>query len=92
MDEINVVIAAFSTVNGLSLNNFYKKYFYGLYDESVSLSISGTPYGTISTVQSDAYPVEVKAIKTIFFPVQQAILQAPATASAVTLLQLPADV
>ena len=36
--------------------------------------------------------MEVEAIKKIFFPAQQALIQAPATAPAVTLLQLPADV
>jgi hypothetical protein len=43
-------------------------------------------------VQSDAYPVEVEAIKKIFFLVQQALQQAPAMALAVILLQLPVDV
>ncbi len=42
-------------------------------------------------VPSDAYPVEVEAIKKIFLLVQYVLPQAPATASAVT-LQLPGDV
>jgi hypothetical protein len=43
-------------------------------------------------VQSEAYPVKIRAITKVFFPVQQALLQASATAPAVTLLQLPVDV
>ncbi len=68
-----------------------KKHFYGWYEETTSLPISGSPYGTITTVQSNAYPVEVKAIKKIFFLTQQALPQGLATSSALT-LQLPADV
>ncbi len=56
-----------------------------------SLSVSGAPYGTITTVPSNAYPVEVEAIKKIFFSVQYELPQAPVTASAVT-FQLPGDV
>jgi hypothetical protein len=91
IDDINYVIDAFSAVNDLSLSDFYKKHFYMLYDKDTSLSVLGAPYGTITTVQSDAYPVEVKAIKKIFLLVQYTLPQAPATASAVT-LQLPGDV
>ena len=86
IDEINVVIDAFSAVSNLSLKDFYKKHFYGLYNKTTSLPILGTPFGTITTVQSNAYPVEVEAIKTIFFLVQQVLLQALPTALAVTLL------
>jgi hypothetical protein len=91
IDDIDYNIDAFSAVNDLSLSNFYKKHFYALYDKDTSLSVSGAPYGTITTVLSNAYPVEVKAIKKIFLLVQYAPPQAPATASAVT-LQLPGDV
>ena len=91
MDDINYVIDAFGAVDNLSLSAFYKKHFYGRYEETTSLPILGSPYGTITTVQSDAYPVEVKAIKKIFFPTQQALPQGLATSSALT-LQLPADV
>ncbi len=91
IDDINYIIDAFSAVNNLSLSDFYKKHFYALYDKDTSLSVLGAPYGTITTVQSDAYPVEVEAIKKIFLLVQYALPQAPATASAIT-LQLPGDV
>jgi hypothetical protein len=90
-NEINIVIDAFFTVGDLSLKDFFKQHFYGLYDKTTSLPISGTPFGTITTVQSDAFPVEVEAIKKIFFSAQQALIQALATAPAVTLLQLPVD-
>ncbi len=92
IDDINYVIDAFSTVNNLSLCNFYKKHFYALYDKNTSLSVLGAPNGTITTVPSDAYPVEVEAIKKIFLLVQYELLpQAPVTASAIT-LQLLGDV
>jgi hypothetical protein len=42
-------------------------------------------------VPSNAYPVEVEAIKKIFLSVHYVLPQAPATASAVT-LQLPGDI
>jgi hypothetical protein len=91
MDDIDYVIDAFGAVDNLSLSAFYKKHFYGRYEETISLPILGSPYGTITTVQSNAYPVDVKAIKKIFFPMQQALPQGLATSLALT-LQLPADV
>jgi hypothetical protein len=91
INDINCVIDAFSEVDDLSLSHFYKKHFYALYDKDTSFPVSGAPYGTINTVPSDAYPVEVKAIKKIFLSVHYALPQAPATASAIT-LQLPGDV
>ncbi len=75
----------------MSLSNFYKKRFYVLYDKDSSLSVSGAPYGTITTVPSDTYPVEIEAITKIFLSVQYKLPQAPVTASAIT-LQLPGDV
>jgi hypothetical protein len=91
IDDINCVIDAFSKVDALSLSDFYKKHFYALYDKDTSFPVSGAPYGTITTVPSNAYPMEVEAIKKIFLSVHYALPQAPATASAIT-LQLPVDV
>jgi hypothetical protein len=91
IDDIHYVIDAFSAVNDLSLSNYYKKHFYALYDKDTSLSVSGAPYGTITMVPSNAYPVEVEAIKKVFFSVQYELPQAPVTVSAVT-LQLPGNV
>ncbi len=91
IDDINCVINAFFEVDDLSLSDFYKKHFYTLYDKDTSFPVSGAPYGAITTVPSDAYPVEVKAIKKIFLSVHYVLPQAPATASAIT-LQLPEDV
>jgi hypothetical protein len=70
IDDIDYIIDAFSAVDNLSLSNFYKKHFYMLYDKDTSLSVLGAPYGAITTVPSNAYPVEVKAIKKIFLSVQ----------------------
>jgi hypothetical protein len=91
IDDINCIIDAFSEVDNLSLSNFYKKHFCALYDKDTSFPVSGAPYGTITTVPSNAYPVEVEAVKKIFLLVHYGLPQAPATASAVT-LQLPRDV
>jgi hypothetical protein len=91
INDINCVINVFSEVDDLSLSDFYKKHFYGLYDKDTSFPVSGAPYGMITTVPSDTYPVEVEAIKKIFLLVHYALPQAPATASAVT-LQHPGDV
>jgi hypothetical protein len=90
MDDINYIINNFDAVDNLCFSAFYKKHFYGQYEETTSLPILGSPYGTITTVQSNTYPVEVKAIKKIFFSMQQALPQGLATSSALT-LQLPAD-
>ncbi len=82
IDDIDYVIDVFSAVDDLSLSDFYKKHFYVLYDKDTSLSVSGAPYGMITMVPSNAYPVEVEAIKKIFLLVQSALPQALATASA----------
>ncbi len=85
IDDIDYVINAFSAVNNLSLSNFYKTHFYALYDKDTSLSVLGAPYGTITMVPSNTYPVEVEVIKKIFCSVQYKPPQAPVTASAITL-------
>jgi hypothetical protein len=89
--DINMVMGTFSAVDSLSASKFFKKYFYAIYDAATSLPVLGPPYGTITTVQSKTYPVDVEAIKKIVFLAQQVLPQAPATALSVT-LQLPADV
>jgi hypothetical protein len=66
IDDINCIIDAFSEVDNLSLSDFYKKHFYALYDKDTSFPVLGAPYGTITMVPSNSYPVEVKAIKKIF--------------------------
>jgi hypothetical protein len=91
INDINCVIDAFSEVDDLSLSDFHKKHFYTLFDKDTSFPVSGAPYGMITTVPSNAYPVEVKAIKKIFLSVHYALPQAPATALAIT-FQLPGDV
>jgi hypothetical protein len=91
IDDINCVIGAFSEIDDLSLSNFYKKHFYALYDKDTCFPVSRAPCGTITTIPSNLYPVEVEVIKKIFLSVYYALPQAPATASAIT-LQLPGDV
>ncbi len=88
MDDINCVINAFSEVDDLSLSDFYKKHFYTLYDKDTSFPVLRAPYGTITMIPSNTYPVEVEAIQKIFLSVQYALPQAPGTASAITLQHL----
>ncbi len=47
---------AFGVVNNLTQDDFYKTYFYTNYDKVLSLGVVRTPYGTITTVQSEDYP------------------------------------
>jgi hypothetical protein len=91
-NKIEIVMDAYSAIDNMTEEAFYKKHFYGHYDEKDSLFIAKGPRGAITTVQSDAYPMEAKAIKKIFLPAPQAPpQQVPATASALT-LQLSADI
>jgi len=81
---------AFSVVDNLTQDKFYKKYFYANYDKVISLGVARAPYGTITTVQSEDYPKEVG--EKIFFA-QQALPQpVPVPASSAVTLQLPADI
>jgi len=92
MEDIDRIMDAFSVVKNLTQDGFYKKYFYATYDRVISLGVARSPYGTITTVQSEDYPKKVGDIKKIFFA-QQALPQpVPVTASSAVTLQLPADI
>ena len=41
MEDIDSVMDAFSAVDNLSHDDYYKKHFYAHYDKAVSLSIAG---------------------------------------------------
>jgi hypothetical protein len=91
-NEIEIVMDAYSAIDNMTEEAFYKKYFYGHYNKENSLFVAKGPRGVITAVQSDAYPMEVKAIKKIFLlSPQMPPQQVPATASALT-LQLSADI
>jgi hypothetical protein len=91
-NKIEIVMDAYSAIDNMTEEAFYKKHFYGHYDEKDSLFVAKGPCGEIATVQSDAYPMEAEAIKKIFFPAPQAPpQQVPAMAPALT-LQLSADI
>jgi hypothetical protein len=84
--EIRKVMDAYSAIDNMTEEAFYKKHFYGHYNEESSLFIAKGPRGAITTVQSNAYPMEAEAIKKIFLPAPQAPpQQIPVTASALTL-------
>jgi hypothetical protein len=83
---------AYSAIDNMTQEAFYKTHFYGHYDEKDSLFVAKGPCRAITTVQSDAYLMEAEAIKKIFLPAPQAPpQQVPATASALT-LQLSANI
>jgi hypothetical protein len=90
--KIKIVMDAHSSIDNMTEEAFYKKHFYGHINETNSLFVAKGPRGAITTVQSDAYPMEAKAIKKIFLPAPQALpQQVPATASALT-RQLSANI
>jgi hypothetical protein len=92
IEDIDTIMDAFSVVDNLTQDDFYKKYFYANYDRVLSLGVARTPYGIITTVQSEDYPKEVGDIKKIYFA-QQALPQlVPVPASSAVTLQLPADI
>ena len=53
MEDIDTIMDAFSVVENLTQDEFYKKYFYANYDRVISLGVARAPYGTITTVQSE---------------------------------------
>jgi hypothetical protein len=92
IDKIEIVMDAYSAIDNMTEEVFYKKHLYGHYNKKDSLFVAKGPCGAITTVQSDAYPMEAKAIKKIFLPAPQTPpQQVPAMASALT-LQLSANI
>jgi hypothetical protein len=92
IEDIDTVVDAFSVVDNLTQDDFYKKYFYANYDGVISLGVARAPHGTIITVPSDDYPKEVVDIKKIFFAQQALLQQVPVPASSAVTLQLPTDI
>jgi hypothetical protein len=85
LEKIKIVMDAYSAIDNMTEEAFYKKHFYGHYEKN-SLFVAKGPRGAITTVQSDAYLMEAKAIKKIFLPSPQAPpQQVPTMASALTL-------
>jgi hypothetical protein len=83
---------AYSAIDNMTEEAFYKKHFYWHYDKENSLFVTKGPCRAITTVQSNAYPMEIEAIKKIFLLAPQVPpQQVPATASALT-LQLSANI
>ena len=89
MGDIDIVMDAFSAVDNLSQEDYYKKHFYAHYDRAVSLSVAVAPYEMITTVQSEDFPKEVSDIKKIFFAQQVLPQQVPVPTSSTVTLQLP---
>jgi hypothetical protein len=72
---------------------FIKSHFSPLYDPSKTLPIIKGPYGLISIVDSDLFPVEADELRKLFIPAQVASPPVAALSNLSTLtLQLPSDV
>ncbi len=52
---------AYSAIDNMTEEGFYKKHFYGHYNKKDSLFVAKGPRGAITTVQSNAYPMEAEA-------------------------------
>jgi hypothetical protein len=73
--------------------DFIKSHFFPLYDPSKTLPIVTGPYGFISIVDSDLFPVEADELRKLFIPAQVASPPVAALLNLSTLtLQLPSDV
>jgi hypothetical protein len=92
IEDIDTVMDAFSVVDDLTQDDFFKKYFYKNYDGVISLGAVRAPYGTITTVPSEDYPKEVIDIKKIFLAQQTLPQQVPVPALSAVTLQLLADI
>jgi hypothetical protein len=73
--------------------DFIKSHFFPLYDSSKTLPIVTGPYGLISIIDSDLFPVEANELRKLFIPAQVTSPPVAALSNLSTLtLQLPSDV
>jgi hypothetical protein len=72
--------------------DFIKSHFFPLYDSSKTLPIVTGPYGLISIIDSDLFPVEADELRKLFIPAQVVSPPVAALSNLSTLtLQLPSD-
>jgi hypothetical protein len=91
--DISEVLDAVADKPGYSKADFIKSHFFPLYDPSKTLPIVTGPYGLISIIDSDLYPVKAGELRKLFIPAQSASPPVAALLNLSTLtLQLPSDV
>jgi hypothetical protein len=91
--DIRGVLDTAAEEAGYSKADFIKSNFFPLYGSSKMLPIVTRPYGFISIVDSDLFPVETDELGKLFIPAQVASPPVAALSNLSTLtLQLPTDV
>ncbi len=92
-EDIREVLGAAAENTSYSKTDFIKSHFFPYYDQSKSLPITSGPYGLISIVDSDLFPVEADELRNFFILAQTTSPPAAALLNLNTLtLQLPSDV
>jgi hypothetical protein len=91
--DISEVLDAAADKPCYSKADFIKSHFFPLYDPSKTLPIVTGPYGLISIVNSDLFPVKADKLRKLFIPAQSAFPPVAALSNLSTLtLQLPSDI
>ncbi len=91
--DIREVLNTAAENTSYSKADFIKSHFFPLYNSSKTLPIVTGPYGLISIVDSDLFPVKANKLRKLFIPAQVASLPVAALSNLSTLtLQLPSDV
>ncbi len=91
--DISEVLNAVADKPSYSKADFIKSHFFPLYHPSKTFPIVTGPYGLISIVDSDLFPVKADKLPKLFIPAQSASPPVAALLNLSTLtLQLPSDV
>jgi hypothetical protein len=69
-EDIREVLGAAAENTSYSKTDFIKSHFLPYYDQSKSLPIASGPYGLISIVDSDLFPVKADKLRFFFIPAQ----------------------
>ncbi len=91
--DIREVLDTAAEQTSYSKADFIKSHFFPLYDSFKTLPIATGPYGLISIVDSDRFPVEANELRKLFIPAQVTSPPVAALSNLSTLtLQLPSDI
>ncbi len=91
--DIHDVLDTAAEQTSYSKADFIKSHFFSLYNSSKTLPIITRPYGLISIVDSDLFPVEANELRKLFIPAQVPSPPVAALSNLSTLtLQLPSDI
>ncbi len=92
-EDIHEVLGAAAENTSYSKTDFIKSHFFPNSDPAKSLPIASGPYGLISIVDSDLFPVKADELRILFLPAQITSPPAAVLSNLNTLtLQLPRDV